>query len=77
MDRKWEVARQIRQYGAKEKAYLAEVIDRAALSHFDNEGGFLQRFQEAFAARVGVKTAIPRANAMVALAEAVSVSGAA
>jgi perosamine synthetase len=76
MDRKWEVARQIRQYGAKEKAYLAEVIDRAALSHFDNEGGFLQRFQEAFAARVGVKTAIPRANAMVALAEAVSVSGA-
>lgn len=76
MDWKWKVAKKIRRFDDKEKKYLSEVIDRAALSHFDNSGGFLERFQEAFAKFVGTKTAIPRCTGMTALAEAVSVSGA-
>lgn len=76
MDKKWEIAKEIRRFGKTEIAYLTEVIERGALSHFDNEGGFLQRFQQAFARFVGTKTAIPRSNAMTALAEAISVSGA-
>jgi perosamine synthetase len=76
MDKKWQFAKRVRRLGDVEKGYLCDVIDRGALSHFDNEGGYLQRFAEAFAAYTGSRIAIPRCNAMVALAEALSVSGA-
>ena len=76
MDPKWEFAKTVRKLGETEIAYLREVIDNGALSHFDNENGFLLRFAREFARYVGSKQAIPRATGMTGLAESVGVSGA-
>ncbi len=71
-----EFAREIRGLDELELGYLREVLNRGKLSIFFNEGGFVERFQRAFAEYVGAKTALARNNGMCALAEAVSVSGA-
>lgn len=70
------LARQLRSLGDPELAYIKEVFDRGRMSIFFNEGGMVERFQKAFAAYTGARTALARANGMCALAEAVSVSGA-
>ncbi|NQU10300.1 DegT/DnrJ/EryC1/StrS family aminotransferase [bacterium] len=69
-------AKELRSLGAEELANLAEVFDRGRLSVFFNEGGMVDRFQNAFAAYTGAKVALARNNGMCALAEAVSASGA-
>jgi len=69
-------ARQLRTLGKAELANLSEVLRRGRMSIFFNEGGFVERFQGAFAKYTGAKHALARCNGMCALAEAVSVSGA-
>ncbi len=69
-------ARQLRTLGEPELTYLREVFERGRLSIFFNEGGMVDRFQQAFAAYTGARVALARNNGMCALAEAVSVSGA-
>ena len=76
MDKKWVFAKQLRKLGDREIDYMKRVFENGALSHFDNEEGFLNKLSRKFAAYVGSKHAIPRATGMVALAEALSVSGA-
>jgi len=76
MDPKWKWTKNVRRFGEPEISYLKEIMERGALSKFDNEGGYLEQFSGAFAGYTGAKCAIPRATGMVALAEAVSVSGA-
>ncbi len=76
MEKLWENAKKIRRQGEPEITYLKDVIKRYALGQVANEGGYLTKFREAFAKHVGSKFAIPRATGFVALAEAVSVSGA-
>ena len=68
------VGKKIRNYGEKELQYLKEVFDRGQLSWI--EDGFAGRLETEFAKYTGAKFGIARANAMLALAEAVSVSGA-
>ncbi len=69
-------AKQLRTLGDSELTYLAEVFERGRLSIFFNEGGMVDRFQQAFAVYTGARVALARNNGMCALAEAVSVSGA-
>jgi len=69
-------AKQLRSLGEPELAYLREVFERGRMSIFFNEGGFVDRFQSAFARYTGARHALARSNGMCALAEAVSVSGA-
>ncbi len=69
-------AKQLRTLGEAELANLREVFERGRMSIFYNEGGFVERFQKAFAAYTGATAALARCNGMCALAEAVSVSGA-
>lgn len=69
-------ARALRTLGPEELANLREVFERGRMSIFFNEGGFVERFQKAFAAYTGAAAALARCNGMCALAEAVSVSGA-
>jgi len=76
LDKKWEFAKRVRRLGEPEISYLKEVIENGALSHFDNENGYLKKLAKAFAAYTGARYAIPRCTGMTALAEAVSVSGA-
>jgi dTDP-4-amino-4,6-dideoxygalactose transaminase len=75
MDKKWEFAKQIRNFGEPELTYFKEVLERGALSIFDNEGGYVDKFEKAFAKHTGAKKAMARCNGMAGLAEAVSVSG--
>ena len=69
-------ARQLRTLGEPELEYLREVFERGRLSIFFNEGGMVDRFQQAFTAYTGARVALARNNGMCALAEAVSASGA-
>lgn len=74
--RQWEVARKLRKYGDLEMKYLREVMDKGAMSIFEHENGMVEQFENAFAKYTGTKKAQGKANAMLGLAEAVSVSGA-
>jgi len=74
--KQWQFVRELRKFGEPEMKYLREVLDKGAMSIFEVENGMVERFERAFAAHVGAKTAQAKANAMVGLAEAVSVSGA-
>jgi perosamine synthetase len=69
-------AKQLRGLDDLELGYLKEVFDRGRMSIFFNEGGLVDRFQEAFARYAGAPAALARNNGMCGLAEAVSVSGA-
>ncbi len=69
-------AKQLRTLGKPELEYLAEIFERGRMSIFFNEGGMVDRFQKAFAAYTGARSALARNNGMCALAEAVSISGA-
>ncbi len=66
--------KKIRQFGKEEIDNLIEVVERGDLSLV--EGGYVERFEDAFAKYTGAKKALAKANAMLGLAEAVSVSGA-
>jgi dTDP-4-amino-4,6-dideoxygalactose transaminase len=66
--------KQIRRPGERELSFIKEVVERGQLSWL--EDGMAGRFEKAFAQFTGAQYGIARANAMVALAEAVSVSGA-
>lgn len=68
-------AKEIRKFDEKELNYLKEVLASGLLSSLDGE--MVKRFEKAFAKFTGAKFALARSNAMLALAEAVSVSGAA
>lgn len=67
-------AKKIRQFGKEEIDNLIEVVERGDLSFVD--GGYVERFEDAFAKYTGAKKALAKANAMLGLAEAVSISGA-
>lgn len=69
-------AKKIRQYGPNEMKYFKEVLDRGRLSIFENEGGLIDQFENAFAKYTGAKVALARSNGMAGLADALSVSGA-
>ncbi len=69
-------AKKIRTLGDPELNYLKAIFERGRMSVFFNEGGMVDRFQNAFAAYSGATVALARNNGMCALAEAVSVSGA-
>ncbi|MFH1023905.1 MAG: DegT/DnrJ/EryC1/StrS family aminotransferase [Planctomycetota bacterium] len=69
-------AKEIRGFDDLEMGYFKEIMDRGKLSIFFNEGSMVERFQKAFAAYTGAKTALARCNGMLALCEAVAVSGA-
>jgi len=68
------IAKKIRQFGKEEIENLKEVVERGDLSFA--KGGFVERFEDAFAKYTGAKKALAKANGMLGLAEAVSVSGA-
>ncbi len=68
------VAKIIRQFGKEEIYNLKEVVERGDLSFV--EGGMVKRFEKAFAKFTGGKIGHATANGMLALAEAISVSGA-
>lgn len=67
-------AKEVRKFNGNDINYLKQVLDRGELSLTEN--GFISRFEKAFAEFTGAKIAIARANCMVALAEAVSLSDA-
>ncbi len=69
-------AKKLRSLGPREMKNLKEVFDRGRMSIFFNDGGMVERFQDAFARYTGSPVALARTNGMCALAEAVSVSGA-
>ena len=74
--KQWEFVKQLRKFGEPELTYLKQVLDKGALSIFEVENGMVERFEKAFAKYTGAKAAQAKANAMLGLAEAVSVSGA-
>lgn len=67
-------ARKIRKFDEKELNYVKEVLKGGYLSSLD--GRMVNRFEKAFAKFTGAKYALAKANAMLGLGEAVSVSGA-
>ncbi len=69
-------AEELRKYGEVELKYLSEVIKSGILSNCLGDGKMSQRFESAFAKKVGAKNAMAKNNAMSGLVEAVSVSGA-
>jgi perosamine synthetase len=69
-------ATEIRGFDQLEMGYFQEVLKRGKLSTFYNQGGMVERFQKAFAQHTGAKAALARCNGMLALCEAVAVSGA-
>ncbi len=69
-------AHELRRLGELELKYLAEVMQGETLSNYISEQSLTRRFEEAFAARVGVKKAMAKSSAMSGLFEAASVSGA-
>ena len=74
--KQWEFVKSLRKFGDTELGYLKEVLDKGAMSILDVENGMVERFEHAFASYTGAAAAQAKANAMVGLAEAVSVSGA-
>jgi dTDP-4-amino-4,6-dideoxygalactose transaminase len=74
--KQWEFTKQLRKFGNEEMAYLKEVLDKGVLSIFEAENGMVERFEKAFCKYTGALSAAAKANAMLGLAEAVSVSGA-
>ena len=74
--KQWEFARSLRKFGEPELKYLKEVIDKGVMSIFEVDNGMVERFERAFAQYTGARAAQAKANAMLGLAEAVSVSGA-
>jgi perosamine synthetase len=74
--KQWNFVKELRKFGEPEMKYLQEVLDKGAMSIFEVENGMVERFEKAFAAYTGAKAAQAKANAMVGLGEAVSVSGA-
>jgi len=74
--KQWEIAKEIRRFGEPELTYLKEVLGKGVMSIFEVENGMVQKFENAFARYTGAKYARAKANAMLGLAEAVSVSGA-
>jgi len=69
-------SKQLRQFGDLERKYFNEVLDRGWQTGLFNDEGMVARFQREFAAYVGAKRALARANGMLGLAEAVTASGA-
>jgi dTDP-4-amino-4,6-dideoxygalactose transaminase len=69
-------AKKIRRFGPNEIKYFKEVLGRGRLSIFENEGGLVDQFENAFAKYTGAKVALARTNGMAGLADAMSVSGA-
>lgn len=63
-----------RIFGELDRKYIEEVLASGRLGWF--EGGMVNRFEEAFARKIGARFGIARNSAMTALAQAVSVSGA-
>ena len=74
--RLWEYAKKLRKIGEPELTYLKQVLDKGAFSIFYQEESMNERFEKAFAKYTGTKTASSKANAMLGLAEAISISGA-
>lgn len=74
--KQWEFVKKLRKFGEPELTYLKETLDKGAMSIFEVENGMVERFEKAFAKYAGAKAAQAKANAMLGLAEAVSVSGA-
>lgn len=74
--KQWEFTKQLRKFGDPEMKYFKDVLDSGVMSIFEVENGMVERFEKAFAAYVGARRAQGKANAMLGLAEAVSVSGA-
>jgi perosamine synthetase len=74
--KQWEFVKKLRRFGEPELTYLRQVLDKGVMSIFEVENGMVERFEKAFAKYAGAKAAQAKANAMVGLAEAVSVSGA-
>jgi perosamine synthetase len=74
--KQWQFTKELRNFGDLEMKYFKEVLDKGAMSIFEQENGMVERFEKAFAKFTGTKKAQGKANAMLGLAEAVSVSGA-
>jgi dTDP-4-amino-4,6-dideoxygalactose transaminase len=74
--KQWEFAKKLRKFGEPELKYLKQVLDKGAMSIFEVENGMVERFEKAFAKYTNAAMAQGKANAMLGLAEAVSVSGA-
>ncbi len=74
--KQWDFVKGLRKFGEPELSYLKEVLDKGAMSIFEVENGMVERFEKAFARYTGTAAAEGKANAMLGLAEAVSVSGA-
>ncbi len=74
--KQWKFTKELRRFGDEEMKYFKEVLDKGALSIFETEDGMVDRFEKAFARYTGTLKAQGKANAMLGLAEAVSVSGA-
>jgi dTDP-4-amino-4,6-dideoxygalactose transaminase len=74
--KQWEFVKTLRRFGEPELTYLKEVLDKGAMSIFEVENGMVEQFEKAFCKYTGAKAADAKANAMLGLAEAVSVSGA-
>ena len=74
--KQWEFVKKLRKYGEPELTYFKEVLDKGAMSIFEVENGMVERFEKAFAKHIGVAASDAKTNAMVALGEAVAVSGA-
>jgi perosamine synthetase len=69
-------SKKLRQIGDLERRYLNEVLESGWQTCLFNDEGFVHRFENEFARFAGAQTCLGRANGMLALAEAVSVSGA-
>ena len=74
--KQWQFTKELRKFGDLEAKYFKEVLDKGAMSIFDVDNGMVERFEKAFAEYVGAKRAQGKANAMLGLAEAVTISGA-
>ena len=71
-----KLSRELREFGDVALGHIKDVLDSGWQTNLFNKEGKVQQFQKEFATYIGAENCLGRANGMLALAEAVSVSGA-
>lgn len=70
-----KLSKELREFGDVALSHVKDVLNSGWQTNLFNKEGKVHRFQKEFAEYIGAKNCLGRANGMLALAEAVSVSG--
>jgi len=71
-----KLSKELREFGDVALGHIKDVLNSGWQTNLFNKEGKVQQFQKKFATYIGAENCLGRANGMLALAEAVSVSGA-